>query len=167
MTHGFFLDQWPNAVKTEENCPGAKMAAIEAPMKKAYVGGFLLAVSSSSANPDMAMKFVAHIGGPLIQQQFAEMGGASTLTSVLTNPMFATPEKRTTNGQYATLNQVFSSMAGFSSNLFKTPFGAKIYNTMQIPLQSAASGQITARQAAEQLAADVEKICGGPCPIAN
>lgn len=167
MTHGFFLDQWPNAVKTEENCPGAKMAAIEAPMKKAYVGGFLLAVSSSSANPDMAMKFVAHIGGPVIQQQFAEMGGASTLTSVLTNPMFATPEKRTTNGQYATLNQVFSSMAGFSSNLFKTPFGAKIYNTMQIPLQSAASGQITARQAAEQLAADVEKICGGPCPIAN
>ena len=141
MTAGFFLDQWPNAVKTEENCPGATMAAIEAPLKKAYVGGFLLAVSSSSANPEMAEKFVAHIGGPEIQQQFAEMGGASTLTSVLTNPMFATPEKRATNGQYATLNQVFESMAGFSSNLFKTPFGAKIYNTMQIPLQSAASGQ--------------------------
>ncbi|MFN7270084.1 MAG: ABC transporter substrate-binding protein [Cereibacter sp.] len=167
MTAGFFLDQWPNAVKTEENCPGATMAAIEAPLKKAYVGGFLLAVSSSSANPEMAEKFVAHIGGPEIQQQFAEMGGASTLTSVLTNPMFATPEKRATNGQYATLNQVFESMAGFSSNLFKTPFGAKIYNTMQIPLQSAASGQISAREAAEQLAADVEKICGGPCPIAN
>ncbi|MCA3439524.1 MAG: extracellular solute-binding protein [Rhodobacter sp.] len=167
MTAGFFLDQWPNAVKTEENCPGATMAAIEAPLKKAYVGGFLLAVSSSSANPEMAEKFVAHIGGPEIQQQFAEMGGASTLTSVLTNPMFATPEKRATNGQYATLNQVFESMAGFSSNLFKTSFGAKIYNTMQIPLQSAASGQISAREAAEQLAADVEKICGGPCPIAN
>lgn len=167
LTHGFFLDQWPNAVKTEANCPGAQMAAIEAPLKKAYVGGFLLAVSSSSANPEMAMKFVAHIGGPDIQQQFAELGGASTLTSVLTNPMFATPEKRATNGQYATLNQVFTSMAGFSSNLFKSPFGAKIYNTMQIPLQAAASGQITARQAAEQLAADVEKICGGACPIAN
>jgi multiple sugar transport system substrate-binding protein len=36
---------------------------------------------------------------------------------------------------------------------------------MQIPLQSAAAGQIPVRQAAEQLAADVEKICGGPCPI--
>lgn len=167
MTAGFFLDQWPNAVKTEESCPGAKMAAIEAPLKKAYVGGFLLAVSSSSANPEMAEKFVAHIGGPEIQKQFADLGGASTLTSVLTNPEFATPEKRATNGQYATLNQVFESMAGFSSNLFMTPYGAKIYNTMQIPLQSAASGQITARQAAEQLAADVEKICGGPCPIAN
>jgi len=56
-------------------------------------------------------------------------------------------------------------MKGFRSNLFDTSFGAKIYNTMQIPLQSAAAGQINARQAAEQLAAEVEKICGGPCPI--
>ncbi len=167
MTHGFFLDQWPNAVKTEDNCPGAKVAAIEAPGKKAYVGGFLLAVSSSSANPEMAMKFVAHIGGYEIQKEFAELGGASTLTSVLTDPSFATPERRATNGQYATLNAIFASMSGFSSNLFKTPFGAKIYNTMQIPLQAAAAGQISVHDAAEQLAADVAKICGGPCPIAN
>lgn len=167
MTHGFFLDQWPNAVKTEQSCPGAKMAAIEAPLKKAYVGGFLLAVSASSAQPEMAMKFVAHIGGHDIQKQFAELGGASTLTSVLNDPEFATPQRRATNGQYATLNKVFTSMAGFSSNLFKTPFGAKIYNTMQIPLQAAAAGQMSAHDAAVQLAADVEKICGGACPIAN
>lgn len=73
MTHGFFLDQWPNAVKTEESVPGAVIAAIEAPGKRAYVGGFLLAVSSSSANPEMAMRFVAHIGGPEVQRQFADM----------------------------------------------------------------------------------------------
>lgn len=167
MTHGFFLDQWPNAVKTEELVPGAKMAAIEAPGKKAYVGGFLLAVSASSAHPDVAMDFVAHIGGHDVQKQFAEMGGASTLTSVLTDPEFNSPEKRKTNGQYATLNQVFKSMDGFSSNLFNTPFGAKIYNTMQVPLQAAAAGQITAHEAAEQLAKQVEDICGGPCPIGN
>lgn len=167
MTHGFFLDQWPNAVKTEEMVPGAKMAAIEAPGKKAYVGGFLLAVSASSANPDMAMKFVAHIGGPKIQRQFAELGGASTLTSVISDPHFSSAEMRGKTGQYATLNQVFKSMDGFSSNLFNTSFGAKIYNSMQIPLQAAAAGQITARAAAEQLAADVEKICGGACPIAK
>ncbi|MFV0476015.1 MAG: ABC transporter substrate-binding protein [Pikeienuella sp.] len=167
MTAGMFLDQWPNAVKTEESVPGAVIEAIEAPGKKAYVGGFLLGVSSSSANPDMAMKFVAHIGSHDIQKQFAELGGASTLTSVLTAPEFATPERRATNGQYATLNKVFESMSGFSSNLFNTSYGAKIYNTMQIPLQAAASGQITAREAAEQLAADVAKICGGPCPIGN
>jgi len=167
MTHGFFLDQWPNAVQTEKLVPGAKMAAIEAPLKKAYIGGFLLGVSSSSANPEMAMKFVAHIGGRGAQVPFAQMGGASTLTSVLTDPQFATPEKRATNGQYATLNKVFDSMSGFSSNLFSTPFGAKIYNTMHIPLQAAAAGQTDARTAAEKLAADVEKICGGPCPIAK
>ena len=167
MTHGFFLDQWPNAVQTEKMVPGAKMAAMEAPLKKAYIGGFLLGVSSSSANPDMAMKFVAYIGGRGAQVPFAEMGGASTLTSVLTDPQFATDEKRATNGQYATLNKVFESMSGFSSNLFSTPFGAKIYNTMHIPLQAAAAGQTDARTAAETLAAEVEKICGGPCPIAK
>ncbi len=165
MTHGFFLDQWPNAVKTEETVPGAKIAAIEAPGKRAYVGGFLLAVSASSAHPDMAMKFVAHIGGPDIQRKFAELGGASTLTSVINDPHFSSPEMRTKTGQYATLNKVFQSMNGFSSNLFNTPFGAKIYNTMQIPLQAAAAGQITPHEAAEQLAASVAKICGGPCPI--
>jgi len=167
MTHGFFLDQWPNAVKTEELVPGAKISAIEAPGKMAYVGGFLLAVSSSSNHPEMAKKFVAYIGGKEIQRQFAEMGGATTLTSVLTDPVFNSPEKRTATGQYATLNKVFSSMKGFQSNLFACPYGAKIYNTMQIPLQSAAAGQLTAIEAAQQLAAEVEKICGGACPIAK
>lgn len=167
MTHGFFLDQWPNAVKTESLVEGAKMAAMEAPGNKAYVGGFLMAVSSSSENPDMAMKFVAHIGGAEIQRQFADIGGAATVTSVLTDPVYSSDERRATNGQYATLNQVFASMDGFSSNLFNTPFGAKIYNTMQIPLQSAAAGQITAREAAERLASDVSSICGGACPLGN
>lgn len=167
MTHDFFLDQWPNAVKTEETVPGARMGVVEAPGKMSYVGGFLLAVSSSSANPDMAMKFIAYLGGPEAQAKFASYGGATTLTSILTDPKFETPEFRKTNGQYATLNKVFESMDGFNSNLFASPFGAKIYNTMHVPLQSAAAGQITARQAAETLAAEVEKICGGPCPIAK
>ncbi|MFM2277843.1 MAG: hypothetical protein RLZZ444_74 [Pseudomonadota bacterium] len=165
MTHNFFLDQWPNAVKTEESVPGAKMAVGEAPGKMSYVGGFLLSVSSSSANPDMAMKFIAHIGGADAQAKFASYGGATTLMSILTDPKFQTAEARKTNGEYATLAKVFESMNGFTSNLVSSPFGAKIYNTMQIPLQSAAAGQLTARQAAENLAVEVEKICGGPCPI--
>jgi len=167
MTHDFFLDQWPNAVKTEDSVPGAKMSITEAPGKMSYVGGFLLATSASSANPDMAMKFIAYIGGPEAQAKFASYGGATTLMSILTDPKFATPEARKTNGEYATLAKVFASMDGFHSNLVSSPFGAKIYNTMQIPLQSAAAGQLTARQAAESLAAEVEKICGGPCPIGH
>lgn len=165
MTHDFFLDQWPNAVKTEESVAGAKMGVTEAPGKMSYVGGFLLAVSASSANPDMAMKFIAYLGGHEAQAKFASYGGATTLMSILTDPQFQSAERRKTNGEYSTLAKVFASMDGFHSNLVSSPFGAKIYNTMQIPLQSAAAGQITAHQAAEQLASDVEKICGGPCPI--
>jgi multiple sugar transport system substrate-binding protein len=165
QTYSFFLDQWPNAVTTETSVPGAKMGVAEAPEKKAYIGGFLLAVSASSAHPKEAMDFVAYIGGKEAQMEFARAGGTSTLMSVLSDPAFAAADSHTKTGHFATLLQIFDSMEGFRSNLFDTPFGAKIYNTMQIPLQSAASGQINARQAAEQLAAEVEKICGGPCPI--
>jgi multiple sugar transport system substrate-binding protein len=165
MTHGFFLDQWPNAASTEVSVPGAKMGAAVAPGGKAYIGGFLLGVSASSKNPDMAKNFVAYIGGREAQTEFAKVGGTSTLTSVLTDAAFAAPESRAKTGHFATLVDILKSAEGFNSNLFATPFGAKIYNTMQIPLQAAAAGQISAKQAAEQLAADVEKICGGPCPI--
>lgn len=167
MTHNFFLDQWPNAVKTEEMVPGARMASAEAPEVMSYVGGFLLAASSSSANPEMAKKFIAHIGGPEAQAKFAGYGGATTLTSILNDPKFQTEEYRKTNGQYATLLEVFDSMNGFNSNLFASPYGAKIYNTMHIPLQAAAAGQTDAMTAAQNLADEVEKICGGPCPIAK
>ncbi|HEV7246938.1 MAG TPA: extracellular solute-binding protein [Shinella sp.] len=165
QTYSFFLDQWPNAVTTETSVPGAKMGVAEAPEKKAYIGGFLLAVSASSAHPQEAMDFVAYIGGHDAQMEFAKAGGTSTLMSVLSDPAFAAPESHTKTGHFSTLLKIFDSMKGFRSNLFDTPFGAKIYNTMQIPLQSAAAGQIDARAAAEQLAAEVEKICGGPCPI--
>ncbi len=164
QTYSFFLDQWPNAVQTEK-VAGAQMGVAEAPEKKAYIGGFLLAVSASSAHPKEAMDFVAYIGGHDAQMEFAKAGGTSTLMSVLSDPAFAAPESRAKTGHFATLLEIFESMKGFRSNLFDTPFGAKIYNTMQIPLQSAAAGQISARQAAEQLAGEVEKICGGPCPI--
>lgn len=165
QTYSFFLDQWPNAVQTEETVPGAKMGVAMAPEKKAYIGGFLLGVSASSAHPQEAMDFVAYIGGHDAQEEFAKSGGTSTLMSVLSDPQFADPANRDKTGHFATLLEIFETSKDFRSNLFDTPFGAKIYNTMQIPLQSAAAGQITARAAAEQLAANVEKICGGPCPI--
>jgi multiple sugar transport system substrate-binding protein len=165
QTYSFFLDQWPNAVQTEETVPGAKMGVAMAPEKKAYIGGFLLGVSASSAHPQEAMDFVAYIGGHDAQEEFAKSGGTSTLMSVLSDPQFAEPANHDKTGHFATLLEIFETSKDFRSNLFDTPFGAKIYNTMQIPLQSAAAGQITARAAAEQLAANVEKICGGPCPI--
>ena len=165
QTAGFFLDQWPNAVKTEETVPGAKMCNTEAPEKRAYIGGFLLATSASSKHPEQAMDFVAYIGGKDAQRKFAEAGGTTTRMSILTDPAMNTPELRTKTGHFATLVKVFDSMKDTRSNLFYTPFGAKIYNTLGPMLQAAAAGEKTPEQAVQDLAVEIEKICGGPCPI--
>jgi ABC-type Fe3+ transport system substrate-binding protein len=63
QTAGFFLDQWPNAVMTDELVPGAKMCNTEAPEKRGYICAFLAAVSSSSKHPEEAMAWVAYLGG--------------------------------------------------------------------------------------------------------
>jgi multiple sugar transport system substrate-binding protein len=165
QTAGFFLDQWPNAVKTEDTVPGAKMGNDEAPEKRAYIGGFLLAVSAASKHPKEAMDFVAYIGGVDAQRKFAQMGGTTTRMSILTDPQITAPENRKFTGHFATLVKVFESMKDTRSNLFYTPFGAKIYNTLGPMLQAAAAGEKTPEQAVLDLAAEVEKICGGPCPI--
>lgn len=165
QTAGFFLDQWPNAVNTENTVPGAMMGNSEAPENKAYIGGFLLAVSSSSKHPNEAMDFVAYIGGIEAQRSFAAAGGTTTRMSILTDPQLTAPANRTKTGHFATLVNVFESMKDTRSNLFYTPFGAKIYNTLGPMLQAAAAGEKTPEQAVLDLAAEVEKICGGPCPI--
>ncbi len=165
QTAGFFLDQWPNAVKTEQSVPGAKMGVAEAPEKRAYIGGFLLAVSAASKHPKEAMDFVAYIGGVDAQRKFASMGGTTTRMSILTDPEVTSEANRPFTGAFPTLVKVFESMKDTRSNLFYTPFGAKIYNTLGPMLQSAAAGEKTPEQAVLDLAAEVEKICGGACPI--
>jgi multiple sugar transport system substrate-binding protein len=165
QTAGFFLDQWPNAVNTETTVPGAKMGNAEAPENRAYIGGFLLAVSSSSKNPNEAMDFVTYIGGIEAQRKFAAAGGTTTRMSILTDPTVVNESTRTKTGAFPTLVKVFESMKDTRSNLFYTPFGAKIYNTLGPMLQAAAAGEKTPEQAVIDLAAEIEKICGGPCPI--
>jgi len=165
QTAGFFLDQWPNAVQTEKKVPGAKMGVAEAPLKRAYIGGFLLAVSSASKHPKEAMDFVAYIGGQDAQRKFAMSGGTTTRMSILTDPAMNTPEMRTRTGHFATLVKAFNSMKDNRSSLFYTPFGAKVYNTLGPMMQQAAAKEKTPEQAVQDLAKEVNKICGGPCPI--
>ncbi len=166
MTAGFFLDQWPNAVNTEKKVPGAKMGVAEAPLKKAYVGAFLLAAAASSKHPKEAMDLVAYIGGPEAQMKFAAAGGSSTRLSVLKAPQFNSPESRTKTAHFATLLKVFDSMKDTKSNLFYSPFGAKIYNTEGPIYHQAAAKELTPEDAMKQLAAEVRKICGNkPCAI--
>lgn len=165
QTAGFFLDQWPNAVMTEELVPGAKMCPLEAPEKRGYIGAFLAAVSSSSKHPKEAMDFVAYLGGKEAQRKFSLLGGTTTRLSILNDPEITSEAHRKQTGHFPTLLKVFESEKDNKDNLFYTPFGGKIYNTLGPMLQAAAAGEKTPEQAVLDLAAAVEKICGGPCPI--
>ena len=161
MTANFFLDQWPNAVKTEESCPGAVMGISEGVEKTTYLGAFLLGVSSSSKHPQEAFDFVAYVGGKEAQTTFATMGGASTRVSVLSDPQFNTPESRPFTAYYAVLLKVFENMASHKSNLFYSPYGAKLYNAMGLIYHQAAVGEKTPEVVLEELYNEFVKICGG------
>jgi multiple sugar transport system substrate-binding protein len=166
MTANFFLDQWPNAVKTEDKCPGAKMGIGVGIEKTAYIGAFLMGVSSSSKHPKEAMDFVAYIGGVEAQTKFASMGGSTTRISVLKDPQFNTPESRPYTAHFAYLLQVFDNMKNIRSNLFYSPYGAKLYNAMGPIYHKGAAGEVTADQALQELYDEFVKICGGSnCPV--
>jgi multiple sugar transport system substrate-binding protein len=166
MTANFFLDQWPNAVKTEDKCPGAKMGIGPGIEKTVYIGAFLMGVSSSSKHPKEAMDFVAYIGGKEAQTKFASMGGSTTRISVLKDPQFNTPESRPYTAHFATLLEVFDNMKDIRSNLFYSPYGAKLYNAMGPIYHKGAAGEVTAEQALQELYDESVKICGGPtCPV--
>jgi multiple sugar transport system substrate-binding protein len=111
------------------------------------------------------MAWVAYLGGKEAQRNFSLQGGTTTRMSILTDPAMATEEQWPKTGHFATLVKVFESQSDLQENLFFTPYGGKIYNTLGPMLQAAAAGEKTPEQAVLDLAAEIEKICGGPCPI--
>jgi multiple sugar transport system substrate-binding protein len=167
MTANFFLDQWPNAVKTEQSCPGAVMGIGEGIEKTVYVGAFLLGVSSSSKHPNEAMDFVAYVGGKEAQTTFASMGGSSTRISVLSDPQFNTPESRPFTAHFAVLLKVFQNMTGKNSNLFYTPYGAKLYNSEGLIEHKAAVHEVTPAESLQELYDTWVQICGSDNCIVN
>lgn len=162
MTANFFLDQWPNAAKTEKSCPGAKMGIGEGIEKTVYVGAFLLGVAKGSKHPQEAMDFVAYVGGKDAQTSFAKQGGSTTRISVLSDPQFNTPESRPFTGHFATLLKVFQNMTGKNSNLFYSPFGAKLYNSEGLIEHKAAVHEVTPAASLQELYDTWVQICGGP-----
>jgi multiple sugar transport system substrate-binding protein len=167
MTANFFLDQWPNAAKTEQSCPGAVMGIGEGIEKVTYVGAFLLGVSSSSKHPQEAFDFVAYVGGKEAQTTFASMGGSTTRISVLSDPQFNTPESRPFTAHFAVLLKVFENMANYKSNLFYSPYGAKLYNSMGLIYHQAAVGEKTPEVVLQELYDEFVKICGGDVCTVN
>ncbi|MCL4488702.1 MAG: sugar ABC transporter substrate-binding protein [Chloroflexi bacterium] len=162
MTANFFLDQWPNAVKTEASVPGAKMGIGPGIENTVYIGAFLMGVSSSSKHPKEAMDFVAYVGGKEAQTTFASMGGSSTRVSVLSAPQFNSPESYTKTAHFAMLLKVFDNMKGKTSNLFYSPYGAKLYNAMGPIYHAAAAGEKNVDEDVLELKDEFQKICGGP-----
>ena len=167
MTANFFLDQWPNAANTDNTCPGAKMGIGVGIEKTTYIGAFLMGVSSSSKHPKEAMDFVAYMAGKAAQTKFASMGGSTTRVSVLTDPQFNTAESWWKTGHFAYLLKVFDNMKDAKSNLFYSPYGAKLYNAMGLIYHQAAVGEKTPEVVLKELYDTFVNICGGDVCTVN
>ena len=90
------------------------------------------------------------------------MGGASPRVSVLTDPQFNSAESRTKTGHCATLLKVFENMKNTKSNLFYSPYGAKLYNSEGLIEHKAAVKEVTPEQSLKELYDTWVSICGGP-----
>ncbi len=86
QTAAFYLDQWPNMVKTEAEVPGSEVCAAASPGAHTWVGAFGLGLSVDSEHPDEAWEFLKFLSGPDAQRKFAQGGGTTTRMSILQDP---------------------------------------------------------------------------------
>lgn len=158
MTGPFFLDQWANAVKTEELIPGAKIAAYEAPGKKAYIGAFGISITTDSKNKDAAFQFLKFMMGKESQKKFALGGGSTIRLDVLTDTEVISPENRKTTGGFPTLVAAMKSQANVSYTVFDTPAAGKIYEEMMIHYNIACNHEKPFKEAMDMLAKKIEEL---------
>ncbi|MCL4879649.1 MAG: sugar ABC transporter substrate-binding protein [Anaerolineae bacterium] len=168
QTAAFYLDQYPNMVKTEEEVEGARICTAPAPGAHTWVGAFGLGVSSDSEHPQEAFDFVAWLAGPEAQRAFAAGGGSTSRVSILTDAAFIA-EHPLTAGHYPTLQFVLDHTAksNFYPNYLFVPQGGKIYDEMTTWYSAAASGDESPEGAMEKMAEAIERQCDGLCEIAN
>ena len=168
QTAALYLDQYPNAIKTEVETPGARICTAPAPGGHTWVGAFGLGVSPDSAHTAEAFDFISWLSSPEAQRPFAEGGGSSALQSILTDEALIAANPLTM-GHYPTLVQVLDHAAesNFYPNYYFVPQGGKIYDEMTTYYSAAASGEQTIEEAMTNFAQAVERICGGPCEVAN
>ena len=168
QTAAFYLDQYPNMVKTEDEVEGARICTAPAPQVHTWVGAFGLGVSSDSANPQEAFDFLAWLAGPEAQRQFAAGGGSTARVSILTDAEFIA-EHPLTAGHFPTLQAVLEHTAAsnFYPNYLFVPQGGKIYNEMTTWYSAASSGDDSPEGAMANMAEAIGRQCEGPCEIAN
>ena len=152
MTMGMFLDQWANAVKTEQNIPGAVIACAPAPGYTAFIGCFSVAISRDSRHKKEAWDFIKFLSGPETQRKFALGGGTTALMSVLLDPEIQ--KHREVAGHYPVLYEVLQYHADHNIEhpWFQSPAAGKIYREMSVCLSAAVAGEMTPEEAMNTLA---------------
>ena len=168
QTAAFYLDQWPNMVKTEDEVPGAEICAATSPGAHTWVGALTLGLTADGKHPDQTWEFLKWITGPEAQRKFAEGGGSTCRVSILTDQEFL-EGRRLAAGHFPPLMEVLDHTAecNFYPNYYYVPQGGKIYDEETAWFSSAASGEYSVEEAMENLAAAIEMHCGGPCEIPN
>ncbi|MGB3904014.1 MAG: sugar ABC transporter substrate-binding protein [Anaerolineae bacterium] len=168
QTAAFYLDQWPNMVKAEDEVPGAEICAATSPGAHTWVGALTLGMTADGKHPDETWEFLKWITGPEAQRKFAEGGGSTCRVSILTDEEFL-EGRRLAAGHFPPLMEVLDHAAecGFYPNYYYVPQGGKIYDEETAWFSSAASGEYSVEDAMANLAEAIERHCAGPCEIPN
>jgi multiple sugar transport system substrate-binding protein len=168
QTAAFYLDQWPNGVKTEAEVPGAEVCTAASPGAHTWVGAFGLGLSVDSKHPQQAWEFLRFITGPEAQRKFAEGGGSTTRLSILNDSQLVDTHREQV-GHFPTLANVLEHAAAcnFYPNYYYIPQGGKIYDEMTTWYSSAAAQEYSPADAMANFAESVERICGGNCEVLN
>jgi multiple sugar transport system substrate-binding protein len=168
QTDAYFLDQFANMKKTEDDIPGARICTAPAPGVHTWVGAFGVGVSADSPHPQEAFNFLAWMAGPEAQRNFAIGGGSTTRVSILTDAQLISEHPKTM-GHFPTLMTVlkFTADSNFYPNYLFVPQGGKIYEEMTTWYSTAASGTSSIEESMQKMADAITSICGGKCEVAN
>ncbi len=167
MTGPMYLDQWPNAVKVEQNIPGSEACMAPLPGSgKTWAGAFSLGITKSSKNPGDAWDFLKYITGPEAQLKFAEGGGSTTRMSILGNKEFAASHREQA-GHFPVLVQILDNASKcWKTNFIYTTAAANIYEEAPAWLSAAASKEKPPEDAMNGFADKIKEFCGGgPCKL--
>lgn len=168
QTAAFYLDQWPQMVKTEDMVPGAEMGAAASPGAHTWVGALTMGLSKDSKHPDETWEFLKWMAGPEAQRKFA-MGGGSTCRMSILNDKSLRKGRRRQIAHFGPLMQILdhASNCKFYPNYYYVPQGGKIYDEETAWFSAATSGQKSVKEAMESLAKVIKRHCGGECKVVN
>lgn len=174
MTGPFYLDQWPNMVKTEDKIRGAKMECATPVGGRGYIGCFALGIDAASKRKEHAWEFLKWITGPEGQYSFAKGGGTTCRKSVLLNKEFD-PDVNPATRRYTAHFKVIWEISQILVNelprwqkpyrIFKLPVAGKMYLETKIRIGSIAAGQLTPKGGLDTIALAYATILGWGYPV--